>query len=84
MVDRFTAQRVHLRRDGEQEGSFPGQYMSGQLKMGSKEALDKVARTSSRHHEGVIMWGMPLEWVKTSSPSLKRRVQLGPMHAYTR
>ena len=65
-VGRLTAQRVHLKRsasrgDGEQEGSFPGQYLSGQVKMGSKEALDKVARTSSRHHEGVIMWEMPLE-----------------------
>ena len=64
-VHRFTAQRVHLRffaigGDGEQESSFLVQYLSRQVKKGSKEALDKVVRTSSRHHEGV-MRGMPLE-----------------------
>ena len=57
---------MHLRRsvsggDGEKEGRFPGQYLSGQVKKGLKEALDKVTRTSSRHHKGVIMQEMPLE-----------------------
>ena len=30
---------------------FPGQYLSEQVKEGSQEALEKVARTRPRHHE---------------------------------
>ena len=40
---------------------FKVRYLSGQVRMGSKGALDKVARTSSKYHKGVIMQGMPLE-----------------------
>ena len=40
---------------------FQVRYLSGQVAMGSKGALNKAARTNSRHHMGVIIWGMPLE-----------------------
>ena len=40
---------------------FQVRYLSGQVAIGSKGALVKAARTSSRNHEGVIIWGIPLE-----------------------
>ena len=46
---------------GSKKVVFQVRYLSGQVIMGSKGALDKVARTSFRHHKGVIMLGMPLE-----------------------
>ena len=80
---------MHLRRsasggDGEKEGSFPDQYLSGQVKKGLREALDKVARTRLQTPHGCNRAGNALGVFKTSNPSLKCRVQLGPMHAYAR
>ena len=48
---------------GEPEiGRCTAQHMH--LRCFSKGALDKVARSSSTHHEAVIMWGMSLECLR--------------------